>query len=50
MMPKVHTRLGFSDGLEIDPGGIVRWVSYLKPGLADHENKPPPAMHEIRSA
>ena len=42
----VHTQLRSTDDLEIEFGGAMKCVSYRKPGLAYHENKPAPrAVH-----
>jgi len=49
-MPVVQSQLGSTDGLEIELGGVVKCVSYLKPGLGNHENKPAPATHRAGSA
>ena len=45
MMPVVHTQLRSTDDLEIEFGGVMKCVSYLKLGLAYHENKPAPATY-----
>jgi len=50
MMPVVHTQLRSTDDLEIEFGGAMKCVSYRKPGLAYHENKPAPATHWAGSA
>ena len=39
MMPVVQSQLGATDGLEIELGGVVKCVSYLKLDLDNHDNK-----------
>lgn len=50
MTPVVQTQLTSTDNLKIEFGGVTKCVSYLKPGLVYHENKPAPATHRAGSA
>ncbi len=50
MMPVVQSQLGATDGLEIELGGVVKCVSYLKLDLDNHDNKRAPATYRAGSA
>jgi hypothetical protein len=50
MTPVIQTQLTSTGDSEIKFGGVMKCVSYLKPGLAYQENKPAPATHRAGSA
>jgi len=46
-MPRDETHLGSTDALDIEPGGVVKSLSYPRPDLAYHAYKPTPARDRV---